>query len=148
MNSLSTSGHEDIFTYAPFDKPMGEMLSSIRTKEMNLMLHDLAREQELAIVDVDAIAADIGAAAHLPDGVHQSGLMQAEIRAEILRILSQRGVRGFAAGQITSKSTRQILSPSSESGIASSGESLSTAKGQPTFSQSPDAHSTARRIPG
>jgi hypothetical protein len=100
LNAMSTSGHEDIFTYAPFDPPLGGMLSSIRAKEMNLLLHDLARERDVSIVDVDAIAAEIGAAAHLPDGMHQSGLMQAETRAEMLRLLRDRGVRGFQGAAV------------------------------------------------
>ncbi len=56
------------------------------------MLHDLAEKADIEIVDVDAIAAGLGAAAHLPDGVHQSGLMQDEVRWEILHILEQRGL--------------------------------------------------------
>ena len=62
---------------------------------MNLMLHDAARDHGLAIVDNDAIAASMGAM-HLPDGVHGSGAMHAELRAEILRILRVRGLAGFA----------------------------------------------------
>jgi hypothetical protein len=50
----------------------------------------------LLIVDTDAIAADLGAKAHLPDGLHQSGPLQAEIRQEIIHMLAARGVPGFA----------------------------------------------------
>ena len=42
-------------------------------------------------------AADIGAEAHLPDGVHQSGALQSEIRKEIIRLLSERGFPGFSS---------------------------------------------------
>ncbi|MGO9595215.1 MAG: hypothetical protein ACLQFT_06655 [Steroidobacteraceae bacterium] len=90
MNALSTSGGESIFTYAPFSQALGDELPSVRAKELNLMLHDLAEETDIAIVDVDSIAAGLGAAAHLPDGVHQSGPMQDEVRGEILHILEQR----------------------------------------------------------
>ena len=96
LNCMSSSGRENIYSYAPFDRPMRRTLTTIRSKELNLMLYDLARERDIAIVDVDAIAAEIGAAAHLPDGVHASGLLQAETRAEMLRILHARGVSGFA----------------------------------------------------
>jgi hypothetical protein len=95
MNVMSTSGNETIYNYAPFDRPMGETLLSIRRRELNLMLHDLARERDVAIVDLDAIAAEFGGNAHLPDGVHSSGALQAEVRGEILRILRARGVPGF-----------------------------------------------------
>lgn len=97
MNAMSTSGFETLHSYAPFDRPLGSTLGTIRTKELNLMLHDLARERDVSIVDNDAIAADLGAT-HLPDGVHNSATMQAELRREILRILHARGVAGFAAG--------------------------------------------------
>ncbi len=95
MNAMSTSGFETLHTYAAFDAPLGNALNTIRAKELNLMLHDLAREGGVSIVDNDAIAADMGAA-HLPDGVHNSGALQAELRSEILRILRARGVPGFA----------------------------------------------------
>ena len=87
INRMSTSGHEDISSYASFDAPMSGTLSSIAAKEHNLMLHDLAEHRDLAIIDVDAIAADLGGAEHLPDGIHQSGLIQAALRVEILHAL-------------------------------------------------------------
>jgi hypothetical protein len=89
LNRMSTSGFEDITSYAPFDAPMGEILETIAAKEMNLMLHDLAEECDVSIVDVDAIAADLGGSEHLPDGIHHSAAMQAVVRSEILSILSR-----------------------------------------------------------
>ena len=100
MNVMSTSGFEDLVTYSPFERPIGNVLKTHSMKEMNLMLHDLAREYDVSIVDTDAIAADLGAEAHLPDGVHQSGPLQAEIRQEIIRLLTARGVPGFASAGI------------------------------------------------
>jgi hypothetical protein len=102
MNALSTFGSESIFTYAAFSQPLGDQLPSVRAKELNLMLHDLAEDTDIAIVDVDAIAADLGTAAHLPDGVHQSGPMQDEIRGEILHILDQRRFFATAGAQTIS----------------------------------------------
>jgi hypothetical protein len=84
---MSTSGDESISTYAPFDPPMSGILANIASKELNLMLHDLAAGRNVALVDVDAIAADIGGGEHLPDGVHQSRAMQDILRAEILHVL-------------------------------------------------------------
>ena len=63
---------------------------------MNLMLHDIARDHDVSIVDNDAIAATLGSSRHLTDGVHGSGALQAELRPEILRLLRERGVAGFA----------------------------------------------------
>jgi hypothetical protein len=95
-NAMSTSGYEDVQSYEGFDAPMSQVLSSVRDKDMNLMLHDLARERDIAIVDADAIAAELGGQRCLPDGVHQNGEMQAQLRGEILRILRARGVPGFS----------------------------------------------------
>jgi hypothetical protein len=94
MNTMSSSGLEDIQMYAPFDRPLGDTLAHVRAKELNLMLHDLAAVREISIVDSDAIAADLGGWAHIVDGIHQSGPMQAEVRAEILHILNDRRATG------------------------------------------------------
>ncbi len=88
LNRMSTSGYEDISSYMAFDAPMSNTLSYIAAKEWNLMLEDIAAERDLHIIDVDAIAADIGGGEHLPDGIHQSGPMQMLLRQEILRVLS------------------------------------------------------------
>ena len=87
INRMSTSGQEDITSYQAFDAPMAETLETIAAKELNLMLHELADERGVSIIDIDSIAANLGGAVHLPDGVHQSGLMQAVIRAEIFACL-------------------------------------------------------------
>lgn len=97
LNVLSTLIEENIHSYAPFDTPMRDTLSSVRAKELNLMLHDLARERDVSIIDVDAIAADLGSRQHVPDGTHHSGTMQTEVRGEILHALRARGVPGFGA---------------------------------------------------
>jgi len=88
LNRMSTSGYEDILSYASFDSPMSETLENIAAKEMNLMLHDLSGECDFSIVDVDAVAAELGGAQHLPDGIHHSGIMQAVLRSEIFHVLN------------------------------------------------------------
>jgi hypothetical protein len=88
LNRMSTSGDENISTYAPFDSPLSGTLANIASKELNLMLHDVAANRSISSVDVDAIAADIGGGEHLPDGVHQSREMQQILRSEILHILN------------------------------------------------------------
>ncbi len=88
LNRMSTSGFEDITSYSSFDAPLGETLDNISAKEMNLMLYDLANECDFSIVDVDAIAAYLGGAENLPDGIHHSAEMQAMVRSEIMRILN------------------------------------------------------------
>jgi hypothetical protein len=87
LNRMSTSGFEDIISYAPFDPPLRETLENIAAKEMNLMLHDLAEECDVSIIDVDSIAAYLGGAEHLPDGIHHSGAMQSLLRTAIIQAL-------------------------------------------------------------
>jgi hypothetical protein len=100
-NLMSTSGDDDIQNYQAFDAPMAETLSGVRARDMNLMLHDLAREDgDVAIVDVDAIAAEMGARRNLPDGLHSSGALQVELRAEIMHILCARGMPGFGPARL------------------------------------------------
>ena len=94
-NAMSTNGWEDMVSYDMIDAPLGRSLSFARAKDLNLILHDLARERDVAIVDADAIAADLGGQSSIPDGTHQNGEMQTEIRAEILRVLKARDVAGF-----------------------------------------------------
>jgi hypothetical protein len=86
---MSTSGYEDISNYMGFDLPLSDTLANVASKELNLMLEDIADTRQLHIVDVDAIAANIGGREHLPDGIHQSGPMQMVLRQEILEILEQ-----------------------------------------------------------
>jgi hypothetical protein len=88
LNRMSTSGFEDITSYSSFDAPLGDTLENISAKEMNLMLHDLTEDCDFSIVDVDAIAADLGGSQHLPDGIHHSAAMQAMVRAEVIHILN------------------------------------------------------------
>lgn len=95
-NVMSTNGWEDMISYDMFDAPLGASLSNVRSKDANLILYDLARQRDIAIVDADAIAAELGGHRCIPDGIHQNGELQAEIRAEILRILRARRMPGFA----------------------------------------------------
>lgn len=84
LNRMSTSGHEDVSSYMGFDAPLSDTLSNVAAKEWNLMLEDVAESRELGIIDVDAIAAELGGAVHLPDGIHQSGAMQSVLLRQLL----------------------------------------------------------------
>ena len=98
LNRMSTSGYEDISSYMGFDAPLSDTLSNIAAKEWNLMLTDIAETRDVSIIDVDAIAAQLGGAQHLPDGIHQSGIMQVALRENILQSLSELGqVKRLAA---------------------------------------------------
>jgi hypothetical protein len=96
INQVSSSTTDDIVSYAPYDAPLAHQLGTVRGKEINLMLHDLARDRDLDIIDTDARAAELGARMSLRNGVHYNGRMQAALRADILQVLKARGVRGFS----------------------------------------------------
>ncbi|HEY7297261.1 MAG TPA: hypothetical protein VH684_04925 [Xanthobacteraceae bacterium] len=100
QNLNSSSINETILNYSQIDGPLGNVVWTIRAKEMNLMLQDLAAECKVAVLDHDAMVAELGAARHLPDGVHPSGTLEAEMRREIIAILAARGVPGFAKAAI------------------------------------------------
>jgi hypothetical protein len=87
INRMSTSGQEDVSHYAPFDRPLSRVLSKVEAKELNLILHDLSEERDLYLIDVDAIAAEMGGARHMPDGLHFSGAMRSRLQAELAAIL-------------------------------------------------------------
>lgn len=95
FNRMSSLGDDDVQTYLGFDKPMSATLTSIYAKDLNLMLHDLARDDDVAIVDVDAITAEMGGQRNMPDAIHGSGALYAEVRAEVVHILRGKGVPGF-----------------------------------------------------
>lgn len=88
INRMSSSGRETIYSYSSFSAPLAASLSYVGAKEMNVMLDDLAAAGHLSIIDIDALGAEYGGEAHLPDGIHHSGTMQTALRAELLRLLA------------------------------------------------------------
>ena len=95
INAVTTFGTEQVQRYKQFERPLGNVLGSVRARELNVMLHDLARSHNVAIVDGDAIAADLGSRLHVPDRMHGSPTLQQEVRKEIVRLLRDRRVAGF-----------------------------------------------------
>jgi hypothetical protein len=94
-NMMSTSGVDDLQSYAGFEEPISLENPYVWKRELNLMLHDLVAEHDIAIVDSDAIGAALGGVIAIHDGIHQNGEMQAMLRSEIVGILGARGVAGF-----------------------------------------------------
>lgn len=86
INLMSTSGRETVDNYSPFDPPLDRSLVTVGAKVTNLVLEDLADEGVLTVVDLDALAAELGGAVNLPDGIHQGGLLQAAMREEVLNL--------------------------------------------------------------
>lgn len=88
FNLFSSSTSDRFYSYAPFDAPLGRTVGTVRAKELNLMLYEVDRKRGVKVLDADAVIAQLGARAHLPDGVHQSGAAQAELREELVRYVS------------------------------------------------------------
>lgn len=96
LNSVSTLMRDDTLSYDIHDAPLAQTLRGVRAREMNAMLHDVAGESGVAVVDSDALAAEFGVGRSVPDGIHQGAELQAALRGEILRVLAAEGVPGFA----------------------------------------------------
>jgi hypothetical protein len=90
LNAVSTRGSEDTISYYAYEEPMGLRLASVRAREMNAMLDEVALEADISIVDCDSVAAELGCSIAVPDGVHQNGEMQAMLRQEIRSMLIDR----------------------------------------------------------
>jgi hypothetical protein len=87
LNAMSTLGSDGIPSYEAYDRPLGATIRSARCRELNAMLDDIARQAGIAIVDADAIGAELGGASAIPDGIHQNREMQAALRAEIVSLV-------------------------------------------------------------
>ena len=90
LNTQSAPSLETLQTYAGFGRPLADSLASVRSKALNLMLHDLARDHPVTIIDADLALGRRGTREHAPDGVHYSGAIQDDLRAEIARVLRDR----------------------------------------------------------
>ena len=97
VNMMSSSAEFALHRFGDFESPIGETAPGVRAQDLNLLLCDLAREHDVAIVDADAIAAKFGGKHTMPDGVHTNGIMEAELRREILRIMKVKNIPGFNA---------------------------------------------------
>lgn len=96
VNRVSSLMHQTVQSYDAMDDATMAGLNGVWVQDLNLMLHDLAREPNVQIIDADAMAADLGIARHSPDAVHASGDLDAEIRAELLHQLQARQLPGLA----------------------------------------------------
>ena len=96
VNRVSSLMHQSVQSYDAMDDATMAGLNGLWVQDLNLMLHDLAREPNVQIIDADAIAADLGIARHSPDAVHASGDLDAQIRAELLRQMQARRPPGLA----------------------------------------------------
>jgi hypothetical protein len=83
-NVISSSASDDVQCYQGLDA----RLASVRGKTLNLVLAALEQQHGVAVLDVDAIAADVGIGRHSGDGVHHDGVMAHALRGELLALLA------------------------------------------------------------
>ena len=95
VNCMANSRLEVIQNYQLLDAATLPKLGGLRARELNLMLHDLERTCGIAIIDAEAIAADLGMLAHFPDGFHATDTLIGEMRAELLHQLEAHAIPGF-----------------------------------------------------
>jgi hypothetical protein len=72
-----------------FDKSLG-----VLGTEANLMLTDLTRHHSIAMIDSDALAAELGVR-HCPDRFHASRELVEAQRSEVHRVLREYNIPGF-----------------------------------------------------
>jgi hypothetical protein len=68
--------------------------TAVMCAEANAMLADLTRDHDMSLLDSDALAAELGCS-HCPDRAHPDRVLVDAQRAELHRILRDRGVPGF-----------------------------------------------------
>jgi hypothetical protein len=77
-----------------FNRPRSEH-SGLGPLALNVVLADIAKKRPIAVVDVDAVAVDMGIKKHARDGIHMNGELEHEARRELVRTLRALGMRGF-----------------------------------------------------
>ena len=90
LNATSSQAYERVQNYRMLDPATMASLGSLRAKTLNLMLHDLAAQGCVSIIDQDLLGAGLGTRTHLPDGTHASGALNAAMRAELLAVVEER----------------------------------------------------------
>ena len=93
QNLIASCAADRIPNYAWLGDDFAES-NPVIAAEANLMASGLTRLPEVSVIDSDALAADLGVR-HCPDRIHASrDLLEAQ-RAEIHRVLRDRGIPGF-----------------------------------------------------
>jgi hypothetical protein len=82
-----TSQLDRIWDWSAVDRPSDVL--SVRLMDLNLAAWDLARQDGCDVVDVEALALDVGLAAAYPDGVHPSAELEARVRSVLFERVRQ-----------------------------------------------------------
>lgn len=83
----ATSFVDRVWDWSAVDRPSD--VPSVRMMDLNLALWELARQDLCELIDVEALALDLGLGAAYPDGIHPSSALEARVRAKIFERLRQ-----------------------------------------------------------
>jgi hypothetical protein len=93
QNLVASSAADRISNYSWLGDAFSQSVPVINT-EANLVLSELTRHHRIAVIDSDALAAELGVR-HCPDRFHASGELLSAQRAEVHRVLRELRVPGF-----------------------------------------------------
>jgi hypothetical protein len=93
QNLIASTAADRVSNYAWLGDAFNESVS-VLGNEANLMLSDLTRHHSIAMIDSDALAAELGVR-QVPDRFHASGELVEAQRSEIQRVLREYKIPGF-----------------------------------------------------
>ena len=93
QNLIASTAAERVSNYSWLGEAFGECVA-VYGNEANLMLSDLTRAHSIAMIDSDALAAELGVR-HCPDRFHASRALVEAQRCEVHRVLREYRVPGF-----------------------------------------------------
>ena len=89
LNNIASHRNERIERYVHFQGALEDDLASFRNLSLNVMASHLAKRACLQVVDVDALAAELGIWDQSPDRVHHGPLLERGIRFELASQVAQ-----------------------------------------------------------
>jgi hypothetical protein len=93
QNLVSSAATDRVSNYAWLGDSFDASIA-VLGNEANLMLSDLTRHHRIAVIDADALAAELGVK-HCPDRFHASPDLVEAQRDEVHRVLREYGIPGF-----------------------------------------------------
>jgi hypothetical protein len=87
LNAMSSQGTDAVYDYSLFEAPLARHAAGVFHQELNLAVEELQHEGALEVLDVDALAVELGGREGVPDQMHHSGELQTRMRGELMRRL-------------------------------------------------------------
>lgn len=83
LNTIASDRSESIQRYAHFTGALEERFASVRNLSLNLLAERLAATEGLLVIDVDAMAVELGIRSQSHDRVHHGPLLERRIRNDL-----------------------------------------------------------------